>query len=98
MDKKHYEFYCAICGQGFDDLEQRIKCETKCMKAKKDEEAKKAAEEGRMAKKKSEEAINTELAKIDKMLKEHYSKYNNVRLDTNYPNLRYVFSRPLFFL
>lgn len=98
MDKKRYEFYCAICGQGFDDLEQRIKCETKCMKAKKDEEAKKAAEEEKMEKKKSDEAINAEFAKIEKMLKEHYSKYDSVRLNTNYPNLRYVFSRPFFFL
>lgn len=44
------QYKCAICGTIFDDLKERVKCETTCLK-KQEEEAKKAEE----AKKKEEQ-------------------------------------------
>ena len=37
------QYKCAICGTVYDDLKERVKCESTCIK-KQEEEAKKAAE------------------------------------------------------
>lgn len=46
MDNKMYtkpQYKCAICGEIYDELKERVNCESKCLK-KQEEEAKKAAE------------------------------------------------------
>lgn len=46
MENKMYskqQYKCAICGTIYDELKQRVNCESKCLK-KQEEEAKKAAE------------------------------------------------------
>ena len=61
MENKMYtkpQFKCAICGKIFDELKDRIDCESKCFKNQ-EIEAKKAAE----AKKKEERA--TREAKVN---------------------------------
>jgi uncharacterized protein YaiL (DUF2058 family) len=37
------QYKCAICGEVYDELKDRVNCETKCIK-KQEEEAKQAAE------------------------------------------------------
>ena len=46
MENKMYtkpQYKCAICGEVYDELRDRVNCETKCIK-KQEDEAKKAAE------------------------------------------------------
>ena len=46
MENKMYakpQYKCAICGEIYDELKNRVNCETKCIK-KQEEEAKKAEE------------------------------------------------------
>lgn len=46
MENKMYtkpQYKCAICGQVYDELKQRVNCESKCLK-KQEEEVKKAEE------------------------------------------------------
>ena len=46
MENKMYakpQYKCAICGEIYDQLKDRVNCETKCLK-KQEEEAKKVAE------------------------------------------------------
>ena len=58
MENKMYaksQYKCAICGQIFDELRERVNCETVCLK-KQEEEAKKAAELKKKAEQASREA------------------------------------------
>lgn len=61
MENKMYtkqQFKCAICGQIYDEIKDRVDCESKCLK-KQEVEAKKAAE----VKKREEQA--TRKAAVD---------------------------------
>lgn len=52
MDKMYTkpQYKCAICGTVYDDLKERVKCESTCIK-KQEEEAKKTAELKKQAEK-----------------------------------------------
>lgn len=52
MDKMYTkpQYKCAICGTIYDDLKERVKCESACIK-KQEEEAKKAKELKKQAEK-----------------------------------------------
>ena len=75
MENKMYakpQYKCAICETIYDDLKDRVNCETKCIK-KQEEEAKKAVE----LKKQQEHA--TRKADVDAKVKaamEAVKKYN----------------------
>ena len=65
MENKMYakpQYKCAICGTIYDDLKERVNCETACLKRQAEEE-KKAAE----AKKKEEQASRK--AEVDELVK-----------------------------
>lgn len=65
MENKMYtkpQYKCAICGTIYDDLRERVNCESSCLK-KQEEEAKKAAE----LKKKEEQAARK--AEVDELVK-----------------------------
>ena len=61
MENKMYtkpQYKCAICGEIYEDLNERINCETACLK-KQEEAAKKAAEAKKNAEQKARhEAVN----------------------------------------
>ena len=64
MENKMYakpQYKCAICGSVYDDLKNRVNCESACI-IKQEEEAKKAAE----LKKKEEQA--TRHAEVTKLI------------------------------
>lgn len=93
-------YTCAICGKHYHDIEQRIACETKCLKQRKEDEAqKKLAEERQQAEKKkqekkaSEQAIEAKFDEVNKMLKEHFSKYDTFYLTHDYPYLNHMFRK-----
>ena len=56
-------YHCAICGNPYDTVDERVACETKCLA-----ERKKAQAE--LEKKKLEEKKNTRKAEIEKKYKE----------------------------
>lgn len=76
MDNKMYtkpQYKCAVCGTVYDDLRERVNCESACLK-RQEEEAKKAAE----LKKKEEQA--TRKADVDELVKktvEAIKKYSD---------------------
>lgn len=101
MENKMYakpQYKCAICGTVYDDLRERVNCESVCLH-KQEEEAKKAAE---LKKKEEKAARKAEVdAAFDKamQLREAYLKdydtyiytYNNVsnsKEDDNWLNLK----------
>lgn len=63
MENKMYtkpQYKCAICGTIYDDLRERVNCESACLK-KQAEEAKKAAE---LKKKEEKAARHAEVTKL----------------------------------
>lgn len=84
-------YHCAICGNGYENVEERAECEAKCIKERKEAEAKKKQLEHEAARTASEEAICMALADINEMIAEHLRKYESLMLKSNYPYLRYLF-------
>lgn len=63
MENKMYtkpQYKCAICGTVYEDLRERVHCESVCLK-KQEEDAKKAAE---LKKKAEQEARHAEVTKL----------------------------------
>ena len=56
-------YHCAICGKPYDTVDERVACETKCLAARKKDQAE-------IEKKKLEEKKNTRKAEIEKKYKE----------------------------
>ena len=84
-------YYCAICGNSYESIEERAECETKCIQERKEAEAKKKQLEHEAAKTASEEAIYTALADVNTMIAEHLREYRTLILKRNYPYLKYLF-------
>lgn len=79
-------FECSICGKKYNNLKDRINCETKCLAEQ--EKMEKLQKED--IKKKKEQEIKEELRALDKqynkvssMINDYYEKY--------YPNTRRVY-------
>ena len=91
-------YKCAICGTEYEDLENRIVCETQCLKELKEaeEELKKAEYDSRRTE--SAEAINEALEKVDKMLKAHMKEFKSFALHNNYPHLKYIFNHSFWWI
>lgn len=96
-------YTCAICGTPYNSIEERIACETKCLKKHKEAEAKKKLEEqqkkvdeAKKQKRASEQAIEAKLDEVNKMLKEHFNKHSSLNMTHEYYYLNYVFNRRLF--
>ena len=84
MENKMYtkpQYKCAICGTIYDDLKERVNCETKCLR-KQEEEAKKAAE---LKKQEEQDASNARVTKLINeayaALTEHIDKYGEYALE-----------------
>ena len=91
MDEKTMQYVCAICGESYEHIEERIKCETKCLKTHKAAEEQKRLNEIAEKRKNSERAIEEKLAEADTMIKEHIAKYETLALCHNYYYLAYIF-------
>lgn len=94
-------YVCALCGSSHNDIEERIACETKCLKKRKEEEARaareaerKVAEKIKKQKAESEKAIEAELAKVNEMISKHCTKYGGCALSEDYACLALLFSQP----
>ncbi len=72
-------YYCGICGKKYDNIEDRIACETKCLKEKNN----KAAEDAKVAKKaEAQKAIDQKIADwlkmhldITEMIGDYYEEF-----------------------
>lgn len=94
MDERMYK--CAICGKQYTRIEDRINCESTCLKKRKEAEDKKKLAEMKEKQMASEKAIKDELAKVNLMIKEHLNKYDSFIINENYYYLSYIFGRRNF--
>ena len=69
-------YHCAICGNPYDTVDERVACETKCLAARKKAQAE-------IEKKKLEEKKNTRKAEIEKKYKELVTLVNDYCKDVN---------------
>lgn len=68
-------YKCAICGTSYDNIADRIKCETACLKQQ-EEEAKKAAEAKKNAdKNKRKKELSDAIEHAAKLLNEYMKDY-----------------------
>lgn len=87
------QYHCAICGNAYDTIDERVACETKCLAARK-----KTQEE--LKKKKLEEEKTTRKAEIDAkykelatLVKDYCHDYGSLKIDDdpylfdNYPTV-----------
>lgn len=91
------KYHCAICGNSYEHVEERAKCEAKCIRERQEAEAKKKQLEYEAAKTASEEAIYMALSDVNEMIAEHLRKYETLMLKNNYPYLRYLFKNGWWF-
>jgi hypothetical protein len=89
-------YRCGFCNKDFDRLEDRIKCETHCLEEYKKAEEEKRANEYQEKRKESANAIYAEFDRVEKMIKEHVKQFNSLALTKQYPYLKYVFDRSLW--
>lgn len=96
-------YVCALCGSSHNDIEERIACETKCLKKRKEEEARaareaerKKAEETNKKKRESEKAIEAELDKVEDMIRKHCNKYGDCEFSKDHAYLHAMFAPGLW--
>lgn len=95
---KKYAYYCAICGNGFDEIKDRANCEMECLKKKAEEE--RAAVE---AKKKEEKntrqdevtaALDNAFALVNKYIEDYGSyRYNGKLKELDAANMDFFPSK-----
>ena len=87
------KYHCAVCGESYDTVEERVACETKCLRDRKEAEALKKLNEEKEERLNSEKAINEVLDKADKMIKEHLDKHETFTMSRSYYYLSYLFRK-----
>lgn len=89
-------YRCGFCGKEHDKLEDRVVCESACFKKyQADEEARKQ-NEYQVKRKQSADAIYAEFDKVEKMIKDHIKEYKTLDIHKQYPYLKYVFDRTIW--
>lgn len=73
-------YKCAVCGEVYDSIAQRMNCEQACLK-KKEEEERKAAEEKKIAE------YDARLEEVNNAFKKAYDLKN--KFDADYADLKY---------
>ena len=86
-------YKCEICNTEHELLEERIACETECLKKRKEEEAKRKQMERQENMKASTNALEEKLAEADAMIKKHLSEFETLSLNRNYYYLSYLFGK-----
>lgn len=98
MDENSRMYVCAICGKSYEHVEDRIACETTCLKKRKAEEEQKKRNEAREKLTNSTKAIEKKLIEVDEMIKQHLNEFESLELTRNYPYLSYIFKKFTFWL
>lgn len=93
MDKK---YTCAICGKSYDTIEERVKCETKCLENRKKAEAERKKNEAEAKRKDAEKKVYAALDNAEKAIHEYYDDYSSLTLDKDYTYLKFLFCRQSF--
>jgi len=81
-------YKCGVCGEIYESIQERVNCETKCLK-KQQEEEKKAAEAEKEAKKETrakevDEAIDRALELLQAYLKDYGSYKTNRKEEVSF--------------
>lgn len=93
MDENSRKYVCAICGKSYENLEDRIACETKCFNERKMIEAKQKEDKLKTKRINSEKEIEQKLAEVNEMIREHLNEYDSLKLSHTYYYLSYIFSK-----
>lgn len=80
-------YACAFCGKLYKNVEERMKCENKCLAEFKKSEKVKAENERKVKYQESQRAINKALKDVDEMITKHFDEYNDLEFDQDYPYL-----------
>ncbi len=89
-------YRCGFCNKEYDRLEDRVSCEGACFKKYQEAEEARKNNAYLEMRKESANAIYTEFDKVEKMIKEHIKEYKSLSLTKQYPYLKYVFDRSLW--
>lgn len=85
-------YTCAICGESYETVEERVECESKCLVERKKADEDKKREEYEKKRKSSENEIYAALSVVNEMIATHIKDYKKLSLNKNFPYLKYVFS------
>jgi len=85
-------YTCAVCGKYYKSIEERAKCESKCLVDRKRAEEEKKRNEYATKKRESEQAIDKALSDMNEMVAKHLKEYEQLSIKRTYPYLNYVFA------
>lgn len=85
-------YTCAVCGKSYEAIEDRVKCESKCVADRKRAEEEKKRNEYATKKRESEQAIDKALSSVNEMIAKHLKEYDQLYLKRSYPYLKYMFA------
>lgn len=89
-------YKCAICGKSYDNIADRIKCETACLKQQ-EEDAKKAAEAKKAAdKSKRKKELSDAIEHAAKLLDEYMKDYGAFEYEKDDDALSYFWPSKLW--
>lgn len=89
-------YRCGFCNKEHDKLEDRVACESACLKKHQEEEELRKSKAFKEMRQESANEIYAEFDKVEKMIKEHIKTYKSLSLTKQYPYLKYVFDRSLW--
>ncbi|MGN0245729.1 MAG: hypothetical protein ACI4DK_07170 [Lachnospiraceae bacterium] len=93
MDKK---YTCAICGKSYDTIEERIKCETKCLENRKKAEAEAKKNEYEAKRQEAMNSVYKALSNAEDAIANFYKSYDTLTLKDDYHYLKYLFGYKSF--
>ena len=91
------KYTCAMCGNEYESILERAKCETKCVT-----DAVKAAEEEKKRienemREESAKNIEDTLSELNEMIAKHFEKYSKLTIANDYPYVQYVCGKRFWF-
>lgn len=89
-------YKCALCGQEFETVEERARCEVDCIHDRREAERAKKMNEYLEAKNASAAKIEEKMDEINSMIQVHMSKYNELTVKKPYHFLAYVLKKRIF--
>ena len=89
-------YKCAICGEVYNTIEGRARCESNCIRNCKEAERIDRYNEYQEKKNASEARIDVKMNELNNMIQDHISNYKELTIDKPYYFLRYVLRKPFF--
>lgn len=85
------KYICAVCGESYKTIEERMNCESKCLAELRKAEEEKKRNEQKFKQKEKEKAIYKALDDANNMIAEYIKEYDTFTLNKSYPYLSHIF-------